>query len=235
MSNAVLVSIQVGTPRTYSGTFGDGAPAEWTTAFVKEPVAGPVLVQAAQIAGDGQADLENHGGPDKAVLAYSADHYPLWRAELVEPELPRGGFGENLTISGLTEETICLGDVWSIGTVRFEVSQPRQPCWKLARRWNRPWLPKRVIETGRTGWYMRVVAPGTIAAGLPVRLEQRPHPEWTVARASRVMYDKQADLKLLEELAQLTVLADSWRATFAGRATRRRLTAPSASPITDNR
>jgi MOSC domain-containing protein YiiM len=223
MSNPVLVSIQVGQPRTYSGSFADGAPAEWTTAFLKEPVAGPVLVHATQISGDAQADLENHGGPDKAVLAYSAEQYPLWRAELSEPELPHGGFGENLTIAGLDEQSVCLGDVWSIGPVRFEVSQPRQPCWKLARRWNRPWLPKRVIETGRTGWYLRVLTPGTIEAPLPVRLEERPHLDWTVARANRVMYDKHISLDELELLANLDVLADSWRAVLSGRAARRRI------------
>jgi MOSC domain-containing protein YiiM len=224
MSNPVLVSIQVGQPRTYVGAFADGAPAEWTTAFVKEPVTGPVLVHATQISGDAQVDLENHGGPDKAVLAYSAEHYPLWRDELSEPSMPHGGFGENLTISGLNEETVCLGDIWSIGPVRFEVSQPRQPCWKLARRWNRPWLLKRVIESGRTGWYLRVTAPGTITAGLPLALEQRPHPTWSIARANHMMYSKHAPLDDLEELADLEVLADSWRAVFAGRAARRRIT-----------
>lgn len=223
MSNAVLESIQVGLPRTHRGTFADGGPPEWTTGFFKDPVDGPVLVHATQIEGDGQADLENHGGADKAVLAYSADHYRQWRIELAEPSLPFGGFGENLTISGATEDTVCLGDVWTIGPVRFEVSQPRQPCWKLARRWKRSDLPKRVIETGRSGWYLRVLLPGTIVAGLAVELEQRPHPEWTIALTSRVMYDKQPELALLDELADLPALADSWRAHFAGRAVRRRI------------
>jgi len=224
MSNAVLDSIQVGQPRTLSGSFSDGAPAAWTTAFFKEPVPGPVFVHETQIDGDSQVDLENHGGRDKAVLAYSAEHYPLWRDELAEPTMPHGGFGENLTIAGLSEETVCLGDVWSIGRAKLEVSQPRQPCWKLARRWNRPWLPKRVIENGRTGWYLRVVSPGAIAAGLPVVLEQRLHPNWTIARANHVMYDKRPELDELVALADLDVLADSWRAVFAGRAARRRIT-----------
>ncbi|MBL8849098.1 MAG: MOSC domain-containing protein [Planctomycetaceae bacterium] len=223
MSNPRLVSIQVGRPQTYTGAFADGGPQSWTTAFVKEPVAGPVLVHATQIAGDAQVDLENHGGPDKAVLAYSADHYPLWRTELTEPDMPHGGFGENLTIAGLDENSVCLGDVWTIGPVRLEISQPRQPCWKLARRWNRPWLLKQVIETGRTGWYLRVFKPGTISPELPVVLEDRPHPEWTIARANRVMYDKRSSLDDLEELGHLLVLADSWRSVFAGRAVRRRI------------
>lgn len=196
---------------------------------MKEPVVGPVLVQATQIEGDAQADLDNHGGRDKAVLAYAADHYPLWRDEFSDPTIPYGGFGENLTIRGLSEKTVCVGDICSIGPVQFEVSQPRQPCWKLARRWNRPALPKRVIETGRTGWYLRVVRPGSITSGLPVTLEQRPQPHWTIARANGVMYGKRVPLEELEQLANLDVLADSWRAVFAGRAARRRIDESRAS------
>jgi MOSC domain-containing protein YiiM len=141
--------------------------------------------------------------------------------------MPHGGFGENLTIAGLDEDGVCLGDVFAVGPVRFQVSQPRQPCWKLARRWKRPWLLQRVIETGRTGWYLRVLEPGTIVSGLPVVLEQRPHPEWTITRANRLMYDKHALLGDLEDLAQLPVLADSWRGVFAGRAVRRKIAARS--------
>lgn len=223
MSQPMLLSIQVGQPQTYTAAVGDGAPDEWTTAFVKTPVDGPVLVHETQLSGDAQVDLENHGGRDKAVLAYAADHYPLWRAEWEDASVPHGGFGENLTITGIDEATVCLGDVWSIGEVRFEVSQPRQPCWKMARRWNRPELPKRVIQNGRSGWYLRVLRPGTIAAGMAVLPEQRPYPEWTVARASAVMYDKQATVDILEELAGLPVLADSWRSHLTGRAMRQRL------------
>jgi MOSC domain-containing protein YiiM len=226
MSNPVVVSIQVGQPRTYAGSHADGGPAEWTTAFVKEPVHEPVFVYSTQIDGDAQVDLENHGGRDKAVLAYSASHYPLWRDELSEPHMPHGGFGENLTITGLDEQSVCLGDVWSVGPVRFEVSQPRQPCWKLARRWNRPWLLKRVIESGRTGWYLRVLSTGSIEAGLPTLLENRPHPDWTVARANDAMYNRHTSLDDLETLENLNILADSWRAVFATRAAHRRALAP---------
>lgn len=223
MTDATLLSIQVGQPRTYAAESADGSPVEWTSAFVKEPVTGPVLVHETQISGDAQVDLENHGGPDKAVLAYAAGHYPVWREELADCTIPHGGFGENLTIAGLDENSVCLGDLWRVGKVRLEVSQPRQPCWKLARRWNRPDLPKRVIQTGRTGWYLRVLATGAIEAGQSLLLERRGHPEWTVARASAVMYDKQADTATLEALAQLPVLADSWRSHLAGRVLRRRM------------
>src|ERR1700680_3683799 len=133
---SILYSIQIGTPKSYG--FEEAVNTHdkpWTTGFFKTPIEGPVFVGTTNLAGDGQADLINHGGVDKAVLAYSADHYPKWRDELHIPDMPFGAFGENLTISGLTEESVCIGDIFRVGSVKFEVSQPRQPCWKLARRW----------------------------------------------------------------------------------------------------
>src|ERR1700722_16927674 len=130
---AMLTSVQVGMPRNYG--FEDAADTHdkpWTTGFFKAPVDGPIFVGTTNLAGDGQADLKNHGGVDKAVLAYSADHYPRWRDELRLPGMPFGAFGENLTIAGLKEELVCIRDIFRVGTVTFEVSQPRQPCWKLA-------------------------------------------------------------------------------------------------------
>ena len=115
------------------------------------------------IAGDQQADRENHGGLDKAVLAYSADHYAFWRVHLNLPDMPHGGFGENLTIAGLDESSVCIGDRWQAGNVVFEVSQPRQPCWKMGRRWNIADLPKQVIQNGKSGWYLRVLVEGELS------------------------------------------------------------------------
>src|SRR6202790_5421825 len=120
-------SIQVGAPQSYG--FEDALEAHdkpWTTGFFKTPVEGPVSVGTTNLEGDGQADLENHGGIDKAVLAYSADHYAIWRGELTM-DMPHGAFGENLTIAGLNEESVHIGDLFGIGEATFEVSQPRQP------------------------------------------------------------------------------------------------------------
>jgi MOSC domain-containing protein YiiM len=166
------------------------------------------------IAGDGQADLQNHGGPDKAVLAYSADHYPLWRNELPQLDLRPGGFGENLTIRGITEHDVCIGDVWSAGDVLLEVSQPRQPCWKLARRWKLNDLPRRVVQTGRSGWYLRVLREGTIEPNADFTLVERRHSRWTVARVAQVFYGKHADPAAQHSLAQLDELSASWRAAL---------------------
>lgn len=203
-TTASVLSIQVGLPRTYH----DDVASAWTTGFFKSPVIGPVEIGPLGIAGDGQADLVNHGGIDKAVLGYSAEHYAAWRQELDEP-LPFGGFGENLTILGLTESEVCIGDVWQIGEVRLEVSQPRQPCWKLGRRWNRPTLPKQVIQTGRTGWYYRVMTAGQASAG-EILLLHRPHPQWAIADCNQVYYQS-SEPAALQELADLAQLSTAWR------------------------
>ena len=207
----ILLSIQVGTPTRYG--FEDAVdPHEtpWTTGFFKSPIEGPVFAHATGLDGDGQADLRNHGGIDKAVLAYSADHYVKWRRELRMPKMPYGAFGENLTIAGLSEESVHIGDIFGIGEARFEVSQPRQPCWKLARRWRMHELPGLVIRNGRSGWYLRVLEPGRIDTQMPVTLIERPNPEWSVARANQVLHHRAKDAALTLELAGVPGLADSW-------------------------
>src|SRR5271168_3238374 len=119
---AILNSIQLGTPKNYGSEDAvDAHDKPWTTGFFKTPVEGPIFVGTTNLAGDGQSDLVNHGGVDKAVLAYSAEHYPKWRAELSIPDMPCGAFGENLTIVGLSEESVCIGDIYRIGPVTFEV------------------------------------------------------------------------------------------------------------------
>jgi MOSC domain-containing protein YiiM len=215
---ATLLSIQVTRPRNYGrNEAADDHDKAWRTAFFKEPVSGRVQVGQTNLAGDEQADRENHGGIDKAVLAYSADHYSYWREVLHKPEIPFGGFGENLTIAGLDETKVCLGDIWRIGDVRFEVSQPRQPCWKLSRRWRIDDLARQVKANLKSGWYLRVLQTGEIEAGMAVTLEDRPLPEWTVARASDVLYHRKDDLQAAEELSRLPQLSLAWREIFLER------------------
>jgi MOSC domain-containing protein YiiM len=182
----------------------------WTTAFFKKPIDGPVFVGKAHLTGDGQADLVNHGGVDKAVLAYSADHYPKWREELRLPDMPHGAFGENLTIAGLDESSVCIGDTFRIGPVSFEVSQPRQPCWKLARRWRMHELTGLVVRNGRSGWYLRVLEEGRIEAKMPVTLIERPNPAWSIARANDILHHRRTELATILELAAVPGLAESW-------------------------
>jgi MOSC domain-containing protein YiiM len=209
-TSARIVSIQVGLPRTIEDQHAvESKQRQWTTGFFKEAVAGPVYFHQTHIEGDGQADRANHGGFDKGVLGYSADHYVLWHSELGIADLAYGGFGENLTVAGLTEHTVCVGDLWQLGDVGLEISQPRQPCWKIGRRWGLPDLPKRVVRTGRTGWYFRVVQEGLAAAGA-LRLLDRPNAEWTVAQCNTIFYSG-SDRARLAALARLPQLAEAWK------------------------
>lgn len=207
----MLLSIQVGQPTSYGSEAAlDPHDQSWTTAFYKTPIEGEVFVGSTNIAGDRQADTKHHGGVHKAVLAYSADHYPGWRETLGLPDMPYGAFGENLTISGLNEETVCIGDVFRIGSVTFGVSQPRQPCWKLARRWRLHELVAITVRTGHTGWYLRVLEEGLIQSGLPVELLERPNSNWSVARANQIMHFRRTNAALLLELAEVPKLSPVW-------------------------
>jgi MOSC domain-containing protein YiiM len=213
-----IVSIHVGQPTTYEyADSTDGQARSWTTAFFKTPVVGGVYVGRLGISGDGQADLENHGGVDKAVLAYSADHYAYWRTHLNRDDVLSGGFGENLTIAGLEESSVAIGDRWQAGPVLLEVTQPRQPCWKMSRRWRIPSLAAQVIANGRSGWYLRVLAEGEIAAPIELTLVSRPHPAWTIARANRVMLHEKRDLESAAKLAALPELSAAWRESMLRR------------------
>lgn len=223
--SAHLYSIQVGMPKSYGFENAvDTHDKPWTTGFFKTPIQGPVRADKMHLAGDGQADLINHGGTDKAVLAYSAGHYPKWREELRIPDMPYGAFGENLTIDGLSEESVCIGDIFHMGSATFEVSQPRQPCWKLARRWRMHELLGLVVRNGRSGWYLRVLEQGLIEAGMPVVLIERPNPAWPVARANKILHHFRTDLPLTLELAAVPGLANSWVEELRERAAR--LSAP---------
>jgi MOSC domain-containing protein YiiM len=225
VSPAILHSIQVGAPRSYGIEDAvDTHDKPWTTGFFKTRVEGPVFVGTTNLVGDGQADLKNHGGVDKAVLAYSADHYPKWREELRIPNMPCGAFGENLTIIGLSEESVYIGDIFRIGEVTFEVSQPRQPCWKLARRWRMHELTGLVVRNGRSGWYLRVMEQGWIDTQMPVTLIERPNPSWSIARANEILHHRKTDLHLTLELANVPRLANSWVEELRERAERLRAT-----------
>jgi len=200
-----LESIQVGPPRTYDG------PRPWTSAIKKEPVLGQVWAGREGLSGDHQYDRRHHGGPERALLMYSADHYPRWRAEWERSDVGPGGFGENLTVAGVTEDTVCIGDVFRIGDVRLEVSSPRTPCSTLSRRHGLPELVKTIVRNHRSGWYLRVLQEGWLEAGMEVVLADRPYPQWTVRRTAEV---KRMRADLVEDarlLAACSALQVEWR------------------------
>ena len=217
-----LHSLQVGRPAQHTSEIKDGQDASWVSGIWKSPVpAGERLALGrTNLDGDAQADLKNHGGPDKAVCCYAAEHFPAWRATLgkSEAEFPYGAFGENWTLAGMTEDAVCIGDTYTVGTARVQVSQPRMPCWKLGRRWERPGLPLEVSGSGRTGYYLRVLEPGKVGAGDTLTLTERPLPLWPVARINRAMYVDKTDADLAAELSRLPLLAEAWRRPFRRRA-----------------
>ena len=168
----------------------------WRTAFFKMPISVPVTVDATGITGDGQADLKHHGGVDKAVCVYSLDHAAYWKEYLERDDFGAGGFGENLSVRGIEESEVCIGDKWQIGTATFEVSQPRQPCWKLARRWQNKSLTPETIAAGKTGWYLRVLQPGTITAGdlietTEFQADENNTENVSIAEANAIFYSQQ--------------------------------------------
>ena len=190
-----------------------------TSAIDKAPVEGPVMAGAQGLAGDEQADRRHHGGPDKALHAYAAANYPLWAAEMPDRagRFRPGAFGENLVVEGLDESGLCLGDRWHLGRALVEVSQGRQPCWKLNLRFGRPDMARCVQDSGRCGWYFRVLEPGLIAAGDTAVLQDRPHSGWPLDRVARLLYHDALDTAALAELGSLPGLPESWQRLVAAR------------------
>ena len=207
-----IVSVNVGLPRTLPH---DGGAV--LTGIVKEPVAGPVAVALTNLAGDAQADLSVHGGIDKAVYAYPHEHYATWRDELGRDDLAPGHFGENLTLEGLLEDDVSIGDVFRMGTATFEVSQPRVPCFKLAIRMGDPAFAKPFLRSGRVGFYLRVRQEGDVRAGDPVVRELAARESMTIREVAALLgIDVGADK--LDRGAALAALPLSWREAFAHRA-----------------
>ena len=164
-----------------------GRPHEFTirgeivvTSIFKDPVMGRVRIGALNLDGDEQSDLTVHGGVNKAVYAYPSEHYAWWRERLPDAELGWGAFGENLTIEGLIESTTCIGDRLRIGTAELVVTQPRQPCYKLAYKFGREDMIKRFRQSGRSGFYLRVAREGDVGAGDSIELLSRPEDAPTV-------------------------------------------------------
>lgn len=207
-----IASVNVGMPAelaTHQGVVMSG--------IVKRPVEGPVRVGRTNLEGDGQADPSVHGGVDMAVYAYPAEHYAAWSELLGRDDLAPGFFGENLTLEGLTEDGVRIGDRFRMGTALFEVSQPRLPCFKLAARSGEPAIAKPMLKTGRTGWYLRVVEEGVLAAGDPVVAVERAEPSMTVHEIADLIGSGAAPDDL-DRGAAVPALTLGWRESFAQRA-----------------
>ena len=201
-----ILSVQV-------GRIAPLGPQRVPSGFVKAPVHGPVHVGRLDLEGDEQADLGVHGGPDKAVYCYPSEHYPRWLRDVPRHEqaLVPGAFGENLTTAGLDETSVSIGDVLRVGRAELQVTQPRQPCFKLALRFDDKSLPRAMMKTGRTGWYVRVLVEGELQAGDEVRILRRPNPAWTIARFNALILRQGATREEFAELAALEGLAEGWK------------------------
>ncbi|PJG46913.1 MOSC domain-containing protein [Sphingobium sp. LB126] len=185
------------------------------SAIAKKPVEGPVRIGWLGLAGDAVADSLHHGGWDKAIHLYPQDHYAWWRER--KPGHPLldapGAFGENIASRGMTEEEICLGDRFSLGSAVVEVSHGRQPCWKLDHRFGGRDVMATIVKTARCGIYVRVVREGEAEAGMRMDLLERPLPEWPIARVFRLLIGggHKGEPDAVRALAGMSVLAEAWR------------------------
>lgn len=222
MSQATMrvISVNVGLPRD----------VQWKgrmvrTAIFKEPVQGSIALRPLNFDGDRQADLSVHGGPDKAVYLYPAEHYAFWRQELPAVELAWGVFGENLTVRGFRETDLGIGDRLRVGSAELVVTQPRVPCYKLGVRFGRADMTKRFYRAGRTGFYVAVACEGEVAAGDTIEFVKRDPHHLTVAdvyHAYRADHDQRRALDgdvlvAMRRAAALEALPESWRSYFAER------------------
>jgi len=204
-----LVSVQVGRPRT----------VQWhgkavSTGIYKEPVAGRILLHRLNLDGDQQADLTVHGGPDKAVYVYPVEHYVTWAHALGHSNFSFGQFGENFTVEGMLEETVCLGDSFRIGDARLEVTQPRVPCYKLGVKFGSMEFPKRFLASNRTGYYLRVLEEGEVGAGDSIERIKADPERMTIRQAVRLAFFEQKDVAMLEKAMRIRALSLEWRTMF---------------------
>jgi len=201
-----ILSVNVSMPLTVS--IGSRVVA---TGIFKRPVAGRVWLAKLNLVGDGQADLEVHGGEFKAVYTYPFEHYAYWSRALGRDDLIPGAFGENFTVEGLLEDEVCIGDVFRFGDAVVEVTQPRLPCFKLAHKLSRPTLPKQFLTSGRSGFYHRVVTEGEVGAGDAIeRLHRDPQGVSVRALLGLVQLDSR-DADVARRALAVAALTPSWR------------------------
>jgi MOSC domain-containing protein YiiM len=171
---------------------GQGVPfrGEEQSAIAKQPLEGRVAVHTLGLDGDIQVDKIHHGGPDMAVHHYPFDHHSFWREEIGEHELlgQPGAFGSNLSATGLTEDEVLLGDRFRLGSALLEACQPRQPCWKIEHRFGRKGMVAKILASGRSGWFYRVIEPGTAEAGDMLQRTARGDPEWSMRRMFETLW-----------------------------------------------
>jgi MOSC domain-containing protein YiiM len=181
--------------------------------IAKAPVTAPVLLRRSGFRGDEQGDTVRHGGPEKAVHHYPFDHYASWKPEVGPHALldQPGAFGENVSTIGLTEADVAIGDIFRLGHALVQVSQGRQPCWKLHERFADIRMARRVRVSGRTSWYYRVLEEGIVSPGDGLKLVERTNKYWSISRVWHHFYIGTMNASALRQSAELPALARGWR------------------------
>ncbi|WP_376837307.1 MOSC domain-containing protein [Bhargavaea ullalensis] len=190
---------------------------KWESAIFKTEKELPLTLTKTGLSGDQVADTKNHGGPEKALFCYPLRHYDHWKEDLELDSIGAGAMGENLSVTDMDETTVCIGDTYRLGNALIQVSQPRRPCWKPARRFRVLDFSLRIQNTGLTGWYFRVLEEGSIQSGLHLELIERPYPRWTIAECNDVMYRDKEDRERTAALASCDLLAANWKHTLVKR------------------
>jgi MOSC domain-containing protein YiiM len=204
----IVKSLNIGLPKKENFHGKD-----FMTGMCKKPVAGLLLLSKLGFEGDGVGDLNHHGGSDKAICVYSLDHYAYWKSVL-GIEMPVAAFGENLSVEGLREGDVCIGDVYRIGTAVVQVSQPRQPCGTLAARYGRNDFVKLVAVSGRTGFYFKVLTEGQVRAGETLVRMERDVRGVTVAFANNIFHHDRTNRNGIEKVLAVPALSLSWQTSF---------------------
>ena len=206
-----IISINVGMPLNLECKEG-----LLLTGIYKQEVNKEIFLAKENFEGDGQADLIHHGGVDKAVCVYSYNHYTFWKDKLQRP-LSHGAFGENLTVEDLTENVVCIGDTYELGDAVVQVTQPRQPCHKLAKRYNESQLPLWVQNTGFTGYYYRVLQEGKVTKDRPITLVEKHSKSITVSFANQIMYHDKKNMDGIKRILEVDELSFNWRTALMKR------------------
>ena len=212
-----IASVNIGTPREV--IYAEGHKLK--TSLKRKPVKEKIFLDLMGFEGDQVTDPVNHGGRDKAVCGYPADHYSTWEKELSR-ELPPAAFGENLTIEGLTEDQIHIGDIFRVGEAEIQCTQPRQPCHKLTKIFGFPKLASRIQTLGHCGYYFRVLKQGWLEKGAAVKRIHLDEEKISVKDAHYLMYRDKTRYEAIEELVAHPALSESWKASFGKRLANRK-------------
>jgi MOSC domain-containing protein YiiM len=204
-----VLSVNVGLPRqvVFNGQIV-------TTSIFKDPVEGPIMLRKLNLDGDRQADLTVHGGLDKAVYSYPAEHYDYWRKQFPNMDLIWGMFGENFTTEGLMEDAVNIGDQFQIGSAKLVATQPRMPCYKLGVRFGRMDVIRRFMASRRPGIYFKVLQEGQVEAGDKIKIIRKDENNVTVKDIVRLYVRDDEDIETMRRATKIESLPEGWRYEF---------------------